>query len=166
MLQKWQVWAFDFGLLFFFVNFPFYTFGWSSGGGTLQRLARACFCFCVFVIWLLSSLSVGCSLLVFFLFVWSFRLFGSWLVPLRQYSSSKFPSFYPPPLSQAYAEAVVELLTALAMVRSLQSALVATLEISSSSGTLYSTVKTYLDSLDYGKYGASLRFKKRPVTYR
>ena len=31
------------------------------------------------------------------LFVWSFRLFASWLVPLRQYSSSKFPSFYPPP---------------------------------------------------------------------
>ena len=31
------------------------------------------------------------------LLVWSFRLFGSWLVPLRQYSSSKFPSFYSPP---------------------------------------------------------------------
>ena len=31
------------------------------------------------------------------LFVWSFRLFGSWLVPLRQHSSSKFPLFYSPP---------------------------------------------------------------------
>ena len=61
----------DFGLSCF-INFSI-----SSGGWTLQRLARACFCFCVFVIWLLSSLSVGCSLLVFFLFVWSFRLFGS-----------------------------------------------------------------------------------------
>ena len=29
------------------------------------------------------------------LFIWSFRLFGSGLVSLRQYSSSKFPSFYP-----------------------------------------------------------------------
>ena len=31
-----------------------------------------------------------------FLFVWSFRLFSSWSVPLRQYSSSKFPSYYSP----------------------------------------------------------------------
>ena len=26
-----------------------------------------------------------------------FGLFGSWIVPLHQYSSSKFPSFHPPP---------------------------------------------------------------------
>ena len=31
------------------------------------------------------------SLIVHF---WNFRLFGSWSVPLHQYSSSKFPSFY------------------------------------------------------------------------
>ena len=30
-------------------------FGWSSGGGTLQRLARAYFCSFCFVIWRLSS---------------------------------------------------------------------------------------------------------------
>ena len=37
-------------------------------------------CFCVFVIRLLSSFCVGCScllLLVFFVFIWSFRLFDS-----------------------------------------------------------------------------------------
>ena len=57
---------------FFIITFTFSNFtplGWSSGGGTLQRLARTCFC--IFVIWLLSSFSVGCScllLLVFFLF--------------------------------------------------------------------------------------------------
>ena len=50
----------------------------------------------------MSSFIVSCSylLLFFFYFVWSFRLFrlfDSWLVPLRQYSSSKFSSFYSPP---------------------------------------------------------------------
>ena len=81
------IWAF---FLFCFINCNL-----TSGGGTLQRLARACSCFCVFVVWLLSSFSVGCSCFYCCLFfVWSFRLFGSWLVPLRQYSSSKFPSFY------------------------------------------------------------------------
>ena len=61
------------------------------------------FCFCFFfffVIWLLSSFGVDCScllLLVFgFLLVLSFILFNWWLVPLRQYSSSKFPSFKSP----------------------------------------------------------------------
>ena len=37
-------------------------------------------------------------------FVWSFGLFGLWLVPLRQYSSSKFPSFYSP--SPAFSQLI------------------------------------------------------------
>ena len=53
-------------------------------------------CFCVlssgFCLVLELAFVIAC-----FLFVWSFRLFGSWLVPLRHYSSSKFPSFYSPP---------------------------------------------------------------------
>ena len=36
-------------------------------------------------------------LLTPFFVVWSFRLLASWLVSLRQCSSLKFPSFYPPP---------------------------------------------------------------------
>ena len=47
--------------------------------------------FFLFLRWLLIFV-IAC----FFL---SFRLFGSWLVSLRQYSSSKCPSFYPPPPS-------------------------------------------------------------------
>ena len=38
---------------------------------------------------------INVLLLVFFVCC-SFRLIGSWLVPLRKYSSSKFPSFTPP----------------------------------------------------------------------
>ena len=47
----------------------------------------------------MTSFSVGCVFVVacFVLFVWSFSLF----VPSRQYSSSKFPSFHPPPLVNA-----------------------------------------------------------------
>ena len=58
----------------------------------------ACFCCLCFVIWFLSSFSAGCLclLLFVFLFVCSSRLFVSWLVSSRQYSSSKFPSFYSP----------------------------------------------------------------------
>ena len=46
----------------------------------------------------------------FLFFVWSFRLFGWWLVPLPQYSSSKFPSFFlPPPPPQLTADVGLEL---------------------------------------------------------
>ena len=55
-------------------------------GGTLQKLVL------VFVFAFLSS---GCSCFLF----WSFRLFDSWLIHLRQYSSSKFSSFYSSPPS-------------------------------------------------------------------
>ena len=44
-------------------------------------------CCCFFII-----------IIIFIFFVWSFIFFNSWLEPLRQYSSSKFPSFFPPPL--------------------------------------------------------------------
>ena len=43
-----------------------------------------------------SKLLVFVIAFFFLLFVWSFRLFRSWLVSLWQYSS-KFPSFLPPP---------------------------------------------------------------------
>ena len=44
----------------------------------------------------LTCFRSGCSrlLCLFFWFVWSYILFGSWLVPLRQYSLPKIPSFY------------------------------------------------------------------------
>ena len=58
--------------------------------------------FFVYVIWLLSALVVLVCYCLFF--VWSFRLFGSWLAPLRQYSLSKFLSFPPPPPKEAAAE--------------------------------------------------------------
>ena len=35
-----------------------------------------------------------CYCLLFLFFVWSFRVFFSWLMPLCQYSSPKFPLFY------------------------------------------------------------------------
>ena len=44
-------------------------------------------------VYLLFDTHGVCYCLVF-VFVWSFRLFNSWTVPLRQYSSSKFPSFW------------------------------------------------------------------------
>ena len=35
-----------------------------------------------------------------------FQIFASWLLPLCQYSSSKFPSFYPPGLAIAQVDDV------------------------------------------------------------
>ena len=49
-----------------------------------------------------------CRFLIFVTDFFNFHpppLFGSWLVRFRQYSSSKFPSFYPPPPGEGWDQA-------------------------------------------------------------